>query len=109
MKMGFHNLKNLPKVRCTKCDEKILRNRELVVNKRTICLGCAVDMGLTQKMRIDINHKLNCYKGGGLGDDECSYCWVQTYGAMRDLGYEHTDFGSWFKRTEHDNVLVIYE
>jgi len=65
-------------------------------------------MGLTQKMRIDINHKLNCYKGGGLGD-ECSYCWVQTYGAMRDLGYEHTDFGSWFKRTEHDNVLVIYE
>jgi hypothetical protein len=66
-------------------------------------------MGLTQNMRIDINHKLNCYKGGGLGDDECSYCWVQTYGAMRDLGYEHTDFGSWFKRTEHDNVLVIYE
>lgn len=107
--MGFHNSKNLPKVRCTKCDEQILRNRELVVNKRTICLGCATDMGLTQKMRIDINHKLNCYKGGGLGDDECSYCWVQTYGAMRDLGYEHTDFGSWFKRTEHDNVLVIYE
>jgi len=66
-------------------------------------------MGLTQKMRIDINHKLNCYKGGGLGDDECSYCWVQTYSAMRDLGYEHTDFGSWFKRTEYDNVLVIYE
>ena len=107
--MDFHNLKNLPKVRCTKCDEHILRNRELVVNKRTICLGCAVDMGLTQKMRIDINHKLNGYKGGGLGDDECSYCGVQTYGAMRDLGYEHTDFGSWFKRTEHDNVLVIYE
>ena len=107
--MDFHNLKNLPKVRCTKCNDKILRNRELVVNKRTICLGCAVDMGLTQKMRIDIDHKLNCYKGGGLGDDECSYCWVQTYGAMRDLGYEHTDFGSWFKRTEHDNVLVIYE
>jgi len=107
--MGFHNSKNLPKVRCTKCDQNILRNRELVVNKRTICLGCAVDMGLTQKMRIDINHKLNCYKGGGLGDDECSYCWVQTYSAMRDLGYEHTDFGSWFKRTEYDNVLVIYE
>jgi len=97
------------KVRCTKCNEKILRNRELVVNKRTICLGCAVDMGLTQKMRIDINHKLNCYKRSGLGDDDCHYCWVQTYGAMRDLGYEHTDFGSWFKRTEHDNVLVIYE
>jgi len=107
--MGFHNSKNLPKVRCTKCDQNILRNRELVVNKRTICLGCAVNMGLTQKMRIDINHKLNCYKGGGLGDDECSYCWVQTYSAMRDLGYEHTDFGSWFKRTEYDNVLVIYE
>jgi hypothetical protein len=107
--MGFHNSKNLPKVRCTKCDEHILRNRELVVNKRTICLGCAVDMGLTQKMRIDINHKLNCYKRSGLGDDDCHYCWVQTYGAMRDLGYEHTDFGSWFKRTEHDNVLVIYE
>ena len=58
MKTDFHNSKNLPRVRCTKCNEQILRNRELVVNKRTICLGCAVEMGLTQKMRIDMNHKL---------------------------------------------------
>ena len=97
------------RVRCTKCNESILRNRELVVNKRTICLGCAVEMGLTQKFGIDMKHKLSCYKGGGLGDDECHYCWVQTWAAMKDLGYECTDNGTWFKRTEYHNVLVIYE
>ena len=97
------------RVRCTKCNESILRNRELVVNKRTICLGCAVEMGLTQKMRVDMDHKLNCYKGSGLGDDECHYCWVQTWAAMRDLGYEATDNGTWFKRTDFHNVFVIYE
>ena len=97
------------RVRCTKCNESILRNRELVVNKRTICLGCAVEMGLTQKLGIDMKHKLSCYKGAGLGDDECHYCWVQTWAAMKDLGYECTDNGTWFKRTEYHNVLVIYE
>ena len=107
--MVSHNSKNLPRVRCTKCNEQILRNRELVVNKRTICLGCAVEMGLTQKIKLDINHKENCYKRAGLGDDDCHYCWVQTWGAMRDLGYECTDNGSWFKCTDFHNVLVIYE
>ena len=97
------------RVRCTKCNESILRNRELVVNKRTICIGCAVEMGLTQKLGIDMKHKLSCYKGGGLGDDEWHYCWVQTWGAMKDLGYECTDNGTWFKRTDYHNVLVIYE
>ena len=97
------------RVRCTKCNDSILRNRELVVNKRTICIGCAVEMGLTQKLGIDMEHKLSCYKGGGLGDDECHYCWVQTWAAMKDLGYECTDNGTWFKRTEYHNVLVIYE
>ena len=97
------------RVRCTKCNESILRNRELVVNKRTICLGCAVEMGLTQKLGIYMKHKLSCYKGGGLGDDECHYCWVQTWSAMKDLGYECTDKGTWFKRTDYHNVLVIYE
>jgi hypothetical protein len=66
-------------------------------------------MGLTQKMRIDMDHKLNCYKGSGLGDDECHYCWVQTWAAMRDLGYEATDNGTWFKRTNNPKILVIYE
>ena len=107
--MVSHNSKNLPRVRCTKCNEQILRNRELVVNKRTICLGCAVEMGLTQKIKLDINHKENCYKRAGLGDDDCHYCWVQTWGAMRDLGYECTNNGSWYKRTDFHNVLVIYE
>ena len=97
------------RVRCTKCNESILRNRELVVNKRTICIGCAVEMGLTQKLGIDMKHKLSCYKGGGLGDDECHYCWVQTWSAMKDLGYECTDNGTWFKRTDYHNGLVIYE
>ena len=102
-------VKNFPRVRCTKCNEQILRNRELIVNKRTICLGCAVEMGLTQKIKLDINHKMNCYKRSGLGDDDCHYCWGHTWGAMRDLGYECTDNGSWFKRTDFHNVLVIYE
>ena len=97
------------RVRCTKCNDSILRNRELVVNKRTICLGCAVEMGLTQKLGIDMEHKLSCYKGGGLGDDECHYCWVQTWAGMKDLGYECTDNGTWFKRTDYHNVLVLYE
>ena len=107
--MVTHNSKNLPRVRCTKCNEHILRNRELIVNKRTICLGCAVEMGLTQKIKLDINHKENCYKRAGLGDDDCHYCWVQTWGAMRDLGYECTNNGSWYKRTDFHNVFVIYE
>ena len=102
-------VKNFPRVRCTKCNEQILRNRELIVNKRTICLGCAVEMGLTQKIKLDINHKENCYKRAGLGDDDCHYCWVQTWGAMRDLGYECTNNGSWYKRTDFHNVFVIYE
>ena len=97
------------RVRCTKCNESLLRNRVLVVNKRTICLGCAVEMGLTQKLGIDMKHKLSCYKGAGLGDDECHYCWVQSWSAMKDLGYECTDNGTWFKRTDYHNVLVIYE
>lgn len=102
-------VKNFPRVRCTKCNEQILRNRELIVNKRTICLGCAVEMGLTQKIKLDINHKEKCYKRAGLGDDDCHYCWVQTWGAMRDLGYECTNNGSWYKRTDFHNVFVIYE
>ena len=65
-------------------------------------------MGLTQS-KPDINHKENCYKRAGLGDDDCHYCWVQTWGAMRDLGYECTDNGSWYKSTDFHNVLVIYE
>ncbi len=56
-----------------------------------------------------MKHKLSCYKGAGLGDDECHYCWVQTWSAMKDLGYECTDNGTWFKRTDYHNVLVIYE
>lgn len=56
-----------------------------------------------------MDHKLNCYKGSGLGDDECHYCWVQTWAAMRDLGYEATDNGTWFKRTNNPKILVIYE
>ena len=56
-----------------------------------------------------MDHKLNCYKGSGLGDDECHYCWIQTWGAMRDLGYEVTNFGAWFKRTKDPKILVIYE
>ena len=102
-------VKNFPRVCCTKCNEQILRNRELIVNKRTICLGCAVEMGLTQKIKLDINHKEKCYKRAGLGDDDCHYCWVQTWGAMRDLGYECTNNGSWYKRTDFHNVFVIYE
>ena len=30
-------------VRCTECSEQILRNRELVLNNKTICLGCATE------------------------------------------------------------------
>ena len=56
-----------------------------------------------------MEHKLSCYKGSGLGDDECHYCWVQTWAGMKDLGYECTDNGTWFKRTDYHNVLVIYE
>ena len=97
------------KVRCTKCNELILRNRELIVNKRTICLGCAVEKGIAQKCDIEVEHKLNCTKKAGFGDDDCHYCGFMNIHMMRKLGFENTIKGSWFKRTSNPKVLVIYE
>ena len=59
--MDFLDLKR-DMVRCTNCNEQILRNREVVLNNKTICLGCAVEKGITQVMDLDVNHKLNCFK-----------------------------------------------
>ena len=108
MKMVSHNI-NQTRVRCTDCNERILRNREIVLNNKTICLGCAAERKILQKMDININHKLNCFKKTGDGDNDCHYCYVMTYSTMRKLGYESTTSGSWFKRTNYPNVLVIYE
>ena len=47
--MDFLDLKR-DMVRCTNCNEQILRNREVVLNNKTICLGCAVEKGITQVM-----------------------------------------------------------
>lgn len=106
--MDSHNIKQV-RVRCTSCNEQILRNREIVLNNKTICLGCAVDKGIAQKMDLDIHHKLNCFKKTGRGNNDCHYCYVMTYTTMQKLGYESTAAGSWFKRTNCPNVLVIYE
>ena len=106
--MDFLDLKH-DMVRCTNCNEQILRNREFILNNKTICLGCAVERGITQIMDLDINHKLNCFKKTGLGDNDCHYCYVISYSTMKKLGYECTAAGSWFKRTIYPNVLVIYE
>ena len=106
--MDFLDLKR-DMVRCTNCNEQILRNREVVLNNKTICLGCAVQKGITQVMDLDVNHKLNCFKRAGTGDDDCHYCYVMSHETMTKLGYESTPAGSWFKRTNNEKILVIYE
>ena len=106
--MAFQDIKHKT-VRCTECSEQILRNRELVLNNKTICLGCATEKGITRVHSMDINHKLNCFKKAGTGPNDCHYCFVVTWGTMKKLGYECTNAGSWFKRTNNEKVLVIYE
>jgi hypothetical protein len=97
------------KVRCTSCSEQILPNREIVLNNKTICLGCAVSSGITQTLDLEMNHKLTCTKKAGFGDDQCHYCGVMNITMMRKLGYESTLKGTWFKRTDDPKILIIYE
>ena len=108
MKMDFQGTKQV-KTRCTSCNAMILPSRELVLNNKTICLGCAVEKGIAQKCDIEVEHKLNCTKKAGFGDDDCHYCGFMNIHMMRKLGFENTIKGSWFKRTSNPKVLVIYE
>jgi len=107
--MDSHNLNQSSRVRCTSCNEQIMRNQEIVLNRKTICLGCALDKGVLQMLDTDINHKLSCKQKAGTGKYDCHYCYVMTYGLMQKLGYEITNNGTWFKRTDFHNVFVIYE
>ena len=45
---------------CSQCKEKIVIGMELVMNNRTICLGCAVEKGIAQQWQAPISHVLNC-------------------------------------------------
>ena len=45
---------------CSQCKEKIVLGMELVMNNRTICLGCAVEKGIAQQWQAPISHVLYC-------------------------------------------------
>ena len=93
------------KRKCADCREKIIPGMELVMNKRTICLGCAVERGILQQLNSTMSHVLNCS-----GDAQtCAECFLDHREMMLHLGYIYTDFGTFYKRTNDPKIVVLYE
>tara|TARA_R110000737_G_scaffold243655_1_gene254708 strand:+ start:618 stop:914 length:297 start_codon:yes stop_codon:yes gene_type:complete len=90
---------------CSYCKEKIVAGMELVMNKRTICLGCAVEKGIAQQWQAPISHVLNCE----YDVDSCPECYRNYTEMMEHLGYICTDWGTFYKRTDDPKIVVLYE
>jgi hypothetical protein len=90
---------------CSNCREKIIPGMQLVMNKRTICLGCAVEKGIAQQLNASVMHHMNCS-----GDAQtCAECFLDHRDMMLHLGYIYTDFGTFYKRTNDPKIVVLYE
>ena len=90
---------------CSDCKEKIVDGMDLMMNKRTICLGCAVERGILQQLNSTMSHVLNCS-----GDAQtCAECFLDHREMMLHLGYIYTDFGTFYKRTNDPKIVVLYD
>ena len=90
---------------CSDCKEKIVAGMELVMNLRTICLGCAVERGILQQMNSSMSHVLNC----SYDMYSCPECFLQHRDMMFHLGYICTEFGTFYKRTDDPKIVVLYD
>ncbi len=90
---------------CSKCKEKIIIGMELVMNNRTICLGCATEKGMAQKWKAPISHVLNCE----YDIYSCPECYRNYAEMMEHLGYSCTLNGTFYKQTDDPKIVVLYE
>ena len=91
--------------KCADCQEKIVPGMELVMNKRTICLGCAVEKGIAQKLNASVLHHINCSEE----PIDCVECFRNYTEMMEHLGYICTLQGTFYKRTNDPKIVVLYE
>jgi hypothetical protein len=90
---------------CSQCKEKIIIGMELVMNNRTICIGCAVEKGIAQKLNASVLHHINCY----YDLTSCSECYRNYAQMMEHLGYVCTLNGTFYKPTNDPKIVVLYE
>jgi len=90
---------------CSQCKEKIVLGMELVMNNRTICLGCAVEKGIAQQWQAPINHVLHCE----YDIYSCPECYRNYAEMMEHLGYSCTLNGTFYKPTNDPKIVVLYE
>jgi len=90
---------------CSKCKEKIIIGMELVMNNRTICLGCATEKGMAQKWKAPISHVLNCE----YDIYSCPECYRNYAEMMEHLGYSCTLNGTFYKQTDDPKIVVLYD
>jgi|TARA_R100000149_G_C5877439_1_gene141428 hypothetical protein len=90
---------------CSQCKEKIVLGMELVMNNRTICLGCAVEKGIAQQWQAPIRHVLYCE----YDIHSCAECYMNYTEMMEHLGYVCTPKGTFYKPTDDPKIVVLYE
>ena len=91
--------------KCAECQEKIIIGMELVMNNRTICLGCAVEKGIAQKWQAPVSHVLSCK----YDLYSCGECYRNYTVMMEHLGYVCTLNGTFYKPTNDPKIVVLYE
>jgi len=91
--------------KCADCQEKIVPGMELVMNNRTICLGCATEKGIAQQLTSSVLHHMNC----SYDVNSCVECYRNYTEMMEHLGYICTLQGTFYKRTNDPKIVVLYE
>ena len=91
--------------KCANCQEKIIPGMELVMNNRTICLGCATEKGIAQQWQAPISHVLHCE----YDIYSCPECYRNYAEMMEHLGYSCTLNGTFYKPTNDPKIVVLYE
>ena len=90
---------------CSQCKEKIVLGMELVMNNRTICLGCATEKGIAQQWQAPISHVLHCE----YDIYSCPECYRNYAEMMEHLVYSCTLNGTFYKPTNDPKIVVLYE
>jgi hypothetical protein len=90
---------------CSQCKEKIVLGMELMMNNRTICLGCAVEKGIAQQWQAPMSHVLHCE----YDIYSCAECYINYTEMMEHLGFVCTPKGTFYKPTDDPKIVVLYE